>query len=429
MSTPPPCACGNQDLLPFSPGYRVCRSCETLVVARMPEPEALLVSDDEQDFYGRRYWFEHQEKELGEPSILVRARADLPERCLHWLRTLLRYRLPPATVLELGSGHGGFVALLRQAGFEATGLDLSPWVVDFARRTFGVPVLQGPLETQPIADGSLDVIALMDVLEHLRDPAEALRHCLRCLKADGILLIQTPAFPAGATYEGLQAARHPFLALLQEGEHLHLLSTGALRSLLQRVGATELCFEPAMFAQYDMCVVASQAPLPAAPAAAEIEAELGRTPQGRLLQALLDLDDRSRELLTRLAAVEADRDARLAVIGAQGARLGELEGERNALEAERNVLRTELAAANADRAARLAVIEQQGDRLGAVEGERNALRYQLDDVERKLAGAEFDRSELLRLVEAQQQRLADQEQALATLRTELSRLRGSFLFP
>lgn len=408
MSTPPPCVCGNQDLLPFSPGYRVCRSCETLVVARMPEPEALLVSDDEQDFYGRRYWFEHQEKELGEPSILVRSRADLPERCLHWLRTLLRYRLPPASVLELGSGHGGFVSLLRQAGFEATGLDLSPWVVDFARRTFGVPVLQGPLEGQPIANGSLDVIALMDVLEHLRDPAEALRHCLRCLKADGILLIQTPAFPAGATYEGLQAARHPFLALLQEGEHLHLLSTGALRSLLQRAGATELCFEPAMFAQYDMCVVASQAPLPAAPAAAEIEAVLGRTPQGRLLQALLDLDDRVREHLTRLAAVEADRAARLAVIETQG---------------------TELAAANADRDARLAVIEQQGDRLGAVEGERNALRYQLADVERKLAGAEFDRTELLRLVEAQQQRLADQEQALATLGAEMSRLRGSFLFP
>src|SRR5713101_4073412 len=77
----------------------------------------------------------------GGPDFYTRTRGDLTERALYWLRTLLQYRLPPGKVLELGSAHGGFVALLRSAGFDATGLEMSRWVVDFARQTFGVPML------------------------------------------------------------------------------------------------------------------------------------------------------------------------------------------------------------------------------------------------------------------------------------------------
>jgi hypothetical protein len=84
------------------------------------------VVDDAHDFYGKNYWFTHQEGDLGLPNIITRARIDLPERCLYWLRTLLKYKLPPAKVLELGSAHGGFVALLQWAGFEAMGSEVSP---------------------------------------------------------------------------------------------------------------------------------------------------------------------------------------------------------------------------------------------------------------------------------------------------------------
>ncbi|MGQ9532551.1 MAG: class I SAM-dependent methyltransferase, partial [Desulfotomaculales bacterium] len=119
----------------------------------------------------------------------MRARTDLPERCLYWLRTLLKYKLPPGRVLELGCGHGGFVALLRWAGFEAIGLELSPWVVGFARQTFGIPTLLGPVENQVIEPSSLEAIVLMDVLEHLPNPLSTLRHCLELLKQDGIFVI------------------------------------------------------------------------------------------------------------------------------------------------------------------------------------------------------------------------------------------------
>ena len=47
-------------------------------------------------------------------------------------------------------------------------------------------MLLGPVEDQQIEPGSLDVIALMDVFEHLPDPVSTMRHCLRLLRPDGI---------------------------------------------------------------------------------------------------------------------------------------------------------------------------------------------------------------------------------------------------
>ncbi len=121
ISTTRVCWCGNASLLPFSPGYGQCRACRTLVYLKDMPPGQLLVRDDETDFYGKKYWLEHQQVDFGYADIYTRARNDLTERNLHWLKTLLKYCLPSAKVLELGCSHGSFVALLRQAGYDAAG--------------------------------------------------------------------------------------------------------------------------------------------------------------------------------------------------------------------------------------------------------------------------------------------------------------------
>ena len=65
-----------------------------------------------------------------------------------------------------------------------------------------MPILIGPIESIDIADSSFSVIALMDVLEHLPDPVATMRRCLKLLKPEGMLLIQTPQFIEGTeSYE------------------------------------------------------------------------------------------------------------------------------------------------------------------------------------------------------------------------------------
>ena len=224
MANNPVCWCGNTDLQDYSPDYKKCPVCGTLVCHQILEPDLLQVSGDDTGFYGREYWFSHQVEELKNPALPERSRLDLSERAIHWLRTVLNYQLPPAKSLEVGCGHGGFVALLRQIGFDAVGLELSHWVVEYARKVFNIPMLLGPIEQQEIEDSSLDLVILMDVLEHLSDPAATLKKCAKVMKPEGKLVIQTPSFDIAKNYDDLCNENDPFMEMLLPGEHVYLFS-------------------------------------------------------------------------------------------------------------------------------------------------------------------------------------------------------------
>lgn len=350
------CWCGNADLAKFSTEYLKCPACETLITVNETALAGSRVVNDGQDFYGREYWFSHQIQDLGFVDVTVRARTDLPERSLHWLHAVLKYKLPPGRVLELGSAHGGFVAMLRWAGFEATGLELSPWVANYARQIFNIPILLGPIEDQGLALGSLDIIALMDVLEHLADPVGTMRHCLRLLKPDGILIIQTPRYPEGKTYDAMATEGDPFLELLRADEHLYLFSPSSVREMFHHLGADHLAFEPAIFAHYDMFLAVSRMPL-ATHSADETEKALSATPGGRLIRALFDVDAQRREVAQKLDESEADRAARL----------------ENIHNLEKLLVESE-----ADRTAQSQAIEAQERRLHELETRHNDLRQQTE---------------------------------------------------
>ena len=282
------CWCGNKELTPFGPEYGECRTCGTLVYLKDIPPEQLLVHDDQTDFYGKKYWFEHQQEALGFDDIHTRARNDLAERNLHWLKVLLKYRLPPARVLELGCAHGSFVALLRQAGYDASGVEMSPWVVEFGQKAFDVPIYLGPVETLTIPTGSLDVIVLMDVLEHLPNPVATMSYCLQLLKPDGLLLLQTPQYKEEMNYAALVKTNGDFLEQMKSVEHPYLFSERSVARLFQQLGAEHIQFETAVFGHYDMSLLVSRVPL-STHAMEEIEAALTSTANGRMGLALLDL--------------------------------------------------------------------------------------------------------------------------------------------
>jgi 2-polyprenyl-3-methyl-5-hydroxy-6-metoxy-1,4-benzoquinol methylase len=307
------CWCGNDELEPFGEGYRLCQRCQTLVADSSAQMQNPRVTDDAADYYGRDYWFDHQTGDLSCPDIVARSRSDLAERCVHWLRSLLEFKLPPCKVLEIGAAHGGFVAMMRQAGFDAHGLELSPSIVEFAANTFSVPMLTGPIEDQTsIAPGSLDAIVLMDVIEHLPDPLGTLARCFDLLKPNGILLAQTPAYPAGKSLPQLREEASKFPMMLDRNEHLFLFSKSAVRELCRRLDVPNLEFIPAMFGFYDMSFVASRSVLLRTDAEQQ-SAALCQSVPGRFIQALLDLDQRRLSLLSKyrtLASTQTPAHAR-----------------------------------------------------------------------------------------------------------------------
>ena len=395
----------------------VCVSCGTLVSRFHHDRDVARVTSDDSDLYGRDYWFGHMENDLGFANIYQRARTDLTERCLHWLKTLLKYRVPPARVLELGSAHGGFVATLKWAGFDASGLELSPAIAQIARTLFDVPMLEGPAEDQKIPSGSLDVIALMDVLEHLPDPVATMRHCIDLLTPDGFLLIQTPKFPEGCSFDDLTRDGDRFLEQLKANEHLYLYSERSVRQFFAELGLESLVFEGALFSHYDMFFVASRRPL--APIDLQVQEErLLATSGGRLVLALLDLHAQVQGSVSRAVfeEIEADRAARLQIIERQGEQLGQLAHENAILRGELDGLRAAYKFAESDREARLRLIEELGGQLGKVEHSLAEAQAELEATRKALEASEADRAARLRVIE-------DQGRQLGRLNTHARRRR------
>lgn len=107
------------------------------------------------------------------------------------LDTVRKYAPPRAKVLDFGAGGGQFAAPLRAQGMDVTALEPDQ-LLQQRLRTQGLPVA-GSLGD--LADGSLDYIYTLNVLEHIDDDGAALRGLYAKLKQGGRLLIYVPAFP------------------------------------------------------------------------------------------------------------------------------------------------------------------------------------------------------------------------------------------
>jgi SAM-dependent methyltransferase len=135
--------------------------------------------------------------------------------------------VPAGRLLDVGCGHGLLLDEARRRGFDVRGLELSRSAADYARGVLGLEVDEATLDE---ADGRYDVIVLADVVEHLDDPAGALRTCATLLADGGVLCVVTPdpdsatARLAGARWWGLVPA------------HTCLLPRTTLRELLTAAG-------------------------------------------------------------------------------------------------------------------------------------------------------------------------------------------------
>jgi hypothetical protein len=160
----------------------------------------------------------------------------------------------------------------------------------------------------------------MDVMEHLSDPLITIEHCISLLKSDGLLLIQMPEFQEEKSYESLSSEGSLFLNVMLPREHLHLFSKRSVKSLLSRLGIQEVYFEPAIFDQYDMFLIAAKQPIKTH-SPNEIESTLLSNPSGRMVLGMLDLRQRELEALNKAKRLELDFSKHLGKIQALTERL------------------------------------------------------------------------------------------------------------
>lgn len=115
---------------------------------------------------------------------------DLLARATQTMAALERV-VRPGRMLDVGFGPGFLLRVARARGWEAAGVDPSPFSVQRARAE-GFEAHQGTLEQVPLREGSFDAITLLQVIEHVPDPRALLAACRRLLRPGGALVVATP---------------------------------------------------------------------------------------------------------------------------------------------------------------------------------------------------------------------------------------------
>lgn len=150
-----------------------------------------------------------------------------------------RHPLAGKAALDVGCGAGLLCEPLARMGASVTGVDAAPENIEAAKAHagqsgLGIDYRAGELAEQGL--GQFDVVASMEVIEHVTDPAAFIAELARHLKPDGLLLLSTPNRTAASRLFLVEAAER--LGQVPRGTHDwgQFLTPEELTALLEDAG-------------------------------------------------------------------------------------------------------------------------------------------------------------------------------------------------
>lgn len=199
--------CGSSTLRPWRIGwdrshliselrfeYAQCATCGVYFESVRP-PEREIAR-----FYPDSYYEPRAPRARRRKPLSVRLLAPLNEAADRRLPDVLPGRLREAyaparegvVLLDYGCGSTDFLGRARERGWKTIGADVSDLVLRAVRESGHRAVAASPQALDEIDDGSVAMIRMNHVIEHLYDPAPVLSALFRKLERGGLLHVSTP---------------------------------------------------------------------------------------------------------------------------------------------------------------------------------------------------------------------------------------------
>lgn len=205
--------------------YIRCGSCGTLSLFPLPTEEqsafaneTLLGITRPNSSFDKRYTSEYREALRNEYRMTFND-----------LNVDIKPPFEGAKCFDLGCAIGSSLDVLADEGWETYGCDISKQLTalaDHDRHKIHV----GDVQSLPEDWGSFDLIITIEVLEHLRDPAGALKKLVSMLKPGGVLVTETPQ--VGLLADLYKEKWRPLAGL----DHIHLFPQSTQFKMLTDLG-------------------------------------------------------------------------------------------------------------------------------------------------------------------------------------------------
>jgi len=165
------------------------------------------------------WWYRARREVL---AALIERTMDLPRK---------------ANILEVGCGTGHNIKMLERFG-KVDGIEIDPEARAFAEKRLGRSIASAPLPEMPgVQRNHYDLVAALDVVEHIEDDKAAVAALASCLKPGGKILVTVPAHQwMWSAHDELNHHKRRYskagLKALIQGSGLCLDSIGYFNSLL-----------------------------------------------------------------------------------------------------------------------------------------------------------------------------------------------------
>jgi 2-polyprenyl-3-methyl-5-hydroxy-6-metoxy-1,4-benzoquinol methylase len=179
---------------------------------------------------------------------------ELEDRNRLWARRIrkMRKHRVAGSLLDIGAGIGQFLNVAKPEYNAVQGTEVSATAIQHAKKLYGLEILQGTIESLPIAEQFENVTAF-HVLEHVHWPFAFLKRCYQLLKPGGRLFLAVPndleMLSARLGRSSLTPIRFPITEI-----HLSHFTSKSLAKLLRSSGfeVLDLSLDPFWVVPYSL---------------------------------------------------------------------------------------------------------------------------------------------------------------------------------